>query len=224
MGNKRIRDIEGYEAFKAECSFFKCDEEYPGWVGTEKYGIITGLSKEELEEKYPQFTSIMSPYVLLDLEYGRIRAEAKRNEDKFEKRAKRNNSFFEMDEEAERFNAELSVPDFLTEMIEKQDEEAHHKEMTLICRAAMAKLTAKQQENLVNYFINGKTMQQIADENHCSKATIGVSISNAKVKFLKVYRNMLTNGTPNSMHYEGVESILNRIAASNKTDESNEDN
>lgn len=36
IANTRFGSIEGYESFKTECNFFKCDEEYPGWTGNEK--------------------------------------------------------------------------------------------------------------------------------------------------------------------------------------------
>ena len=224
MNNNQIRNIEGYETFKTDCKFFKCEEEYPGWTGKEKYGIITALTEEEFKDKYPQFAIAMSPYILLGPSFGEIRDESIRNNHKYEMRAKRTISIFEMDEEAERRNPELSVPDYFTEKIEKQEEEARRRELTDMCRVALSKLTTKQQENLVDYYINKKSMQQIADERHCSKATIGVSIVNAKDKFLKAYKNMLTNGTPLYMHYEGVDSILNRISASNNKNESNEEN
>ena len=37
MANIRFRSIEGYESFKTKCNFFRCEEEYPGWTGNEKY-------------------------------------------------------------------------------------------------------------------------------------------------------------------------------------------
>jgi len=216
MEHKRIRDIEGYEAFKAECSFFRCEEEYPGWTGNEKYGIITGLSKEELEAKFPQFIKAMSPYVLLDLEYGEIRAEAKRNDDKFEKRERFSNSLFELDEEAEAMNPELSVPNFLTEELEKQKHIAFRKKQIAICRGMLAQLSDVQKKRLLMKYILHKTETEIAEIEGTSQQAISKSLILAEKKFSEIYESGLYFDNPNSMHYEGVNSILKRITASTK--------
>ena len=204
MEKKLLRNVNGYTEFKAKYTFFDCNREYPGWTGEERYAIYADCNVSEIEKEFPELIAAMSPVLIMPTELKPIRDKYKRNEDKYEKRNKHNQSIFDLDEEAERIHPELCVPDFLTEMIEKQDEDARQQKIVNICRAALSTLTAKQQENLVDYYVNEKTMQQIADERHCSKATIGVSIVNAKEKFLKAYENMLTNGTPNSMHYEGL--------------------
>jgi len=216
MENKRIRDIEGYETFKAECSFFKCEEEYPGWTGNEKYGIITGLSKDELEAKYPQFIKVMSPYVLLDLEYGEIRAEAKRNDHKHEMRSKRTISGFEMDEEAEAMHHELSIPDYQTAIEEKEMERKHRLQMTALCRKGLSELTEIQKQTLVLKYIKKKTLKEIAALQGKSYSTVRESLESGKKKFEKVFENTRYFGTPLCMHYEGVSSILKRITASTK--------
>lgn len=48
MANIRFRSIEGYESFKTKCNFFRCEEEYPGWTGNEKYIIVTDVPEQEL--------------------------------------------------------------------------------------------------------------------------------------------------------------------------------
>lgn len=48
MKNTRISSLENYEQFKEVCSFFRLEDEYPGWTGSEKYGIITELNETEL--------------------------------------------------------------------------------------------------------------------------------------------------------------------------------
>ena len=214
MANIRLRDIEGYENFKAECSFFKCEEEYPGWTGKEKYGIITGLTKEELEAKYPQVIVAISPYILLDSEFGRIRAEAKRNEHKHEMRAKRTISIFEMDEEAEAMHSELASPDFISEMIEKQENDRVKKEKILLCREILSHLNDKQKERIVKYYILNKTIEEIAEEECCTPQAISQAILRAKKTFTKYAEKPFNSGTPLCMHYEGVSSILKRITAS----------
>lgn len=46
MANIRFRSIEGYESFKTKCNFFRCEEEYPGWTGNEKYIIVTDVPEQ----------------------------------------------------------------------------------------------------------------------------------------------------------------------------------
>lgn len=224
MTNKRIRDIEGYEAFKADCEFFRCEEEYPGWTGTEKYGIITALTKEELEAKYPQFIAAMSPYILLGSGFGEIRAESKKNDDKFEKRAMLNDHLFEMDEEAEAMHPELSVPDFLTEMIEKNDEKRKTKLAQAICCGILAQMSEVQKRRIVMRHVLNKTFDEIAEIEGCTQEAVIKSVKNAEKKFRILHEKGLVFDTPNSIHSEGVSSILDRIAASAKKNVNKEDN
>ena len=66
MKNIKLRDVEGYAEFKAECDFFRCEEEYPGWTGSERYIIISNLSEEELNAKYPLVLAAMRPFLIAD--------------------------------------------------------------------------------------------------------------------------------------------------------------
>ena len=54
MSKERLRNIPGYKEFKNIARFFFCEEEYPGWTGTEKAAVISELSAEELLKKFPE--------------------------------------------------------------------------------------------------------------------------------------------------------------------------
>lgn len=87
MKNQYIRRLEGYAAFKEECSFYRCADEYPGWTGTERYIVCAALSQEELERKYPAIMRHLSPFILIYTDGSDPLADFKRNEDKFRWRA-----------------------------------------------------------------------------------------------------------------------------------------
>lgn len=42
------------EQFDKDCKVIKLKYEYPGYTGEEKWAIITGLTEEELDEKYAE--------------------------------------------------------------------------------------------------------------------------------------------------------------------------
>lgn len=42
------------EQFKFECKVINLSYEYPGYIGEEKWAIITGLTEEELNERYAE--------------------------------------------------------------------------------------------------------------------------------------------------------------------------
>ena len=69
--------------FKKECKVIDFKYEYPGYAGDVRYGIITSLTEEELEEKYPSIVCKYKPYIILSLEIGDARADFVRNENKY---------------------------------------------------------------------------------------------------------------------------------------------
>lgn len=121
MNTKRITALEGYDRFKTECSFFLLENEYPGWTGEEKYGIITSLTEEELLARYPAIMEALSPYILLGKDYAEVRKESRYNDDKF--RYRRNNCDipFDVDDDAACHHDELTEDDFTRRLSDKED-------------------------------------------------------------------------------------------------------
>lgn len=86
---KQLNITEQEELFSTECKLINLKYEYQGYTGTEKWAVVSELSEKELFEKYPDVISRYTPCVLLSVEQGEVIAEAKRNDDKYEKRSSR---------------------------------------------------------------------------------------------------------------------------------------
>lgn len=107
MANIRLREVEGYENFKAEFEFFRCEDEYPGWTGTEKFIIVTDLSEEVVKEKYPKVLAEMKPYLIISNAIGKIRKEENNRERNHQRLAKKYESNFSFDDDTENCHEEL---------------------------------------------------------------------------------------------------------------------
>lgn len=94
MKKEFIRNLPGYAEFRTVCSFEKCEDEYPGWTGKEKYIVFSQLSRRELERRFPEITKAISPYILIDDSVSDALVEYKRNEDKHHWRAVHRQSQF----------------------------------------------------------------------------------------------------------------------------------
>lgn len=60
------------EQFKFECKVINLSYEYPGYIGEEKWAIITGLTEEELNERYAEKIASFRPFIILDLAFGDV--------------------------------------------------------------------------------------------------------------------------------------------------------
>ncbi|MBQ9030712.1 MAG: hypothetical protein IJ106_04575 [Parasporobacterium sp.] len=91
MANRKAYKETFDEAFKDDCTVINLATEYPGFEGTVKYLILTDLPREELEEKYGNILSGYSPYITWrKTDMLEIKNDFQRNEDKYAKRALRN--------------------------------------------------------------------------------------------------------------------------------------
>ena len=75
--------------FANDCKLINLRYEYHGYTGTEKWAIVTELAEEELWVKYPDVIRRYTPFILLSMAQGEVIDESYRNNDKYEKRAKR---------------------------------------------------------------------------------------------------------------------------------------
>ena len=224
MEKKLLRNIKGYTEFKEKYTFFDCNREYPGWTGEERYTIYADCDVSEIEKEFPEIIAAMSPVLIMPTELKPIRDQYKQNEDKYEKRNKHNQSIFELDEEAERIHPELCVPDFITEMEEQEIKDKHDDEIRNICGWILSKLTETQKRRLILYYVCNKKLKEIAEIEKCSIEAASKSIKNSEKIFSEFYQKGLNFSIPNSMHYEGVDSILERITASIKIENENKEN
>lgn len=222
MGKKLLRNINGFNEFKSKYTFFDCEKEYPGWTGKERYAIFADCALEQIETEYPEIIEAMKPVLLLPLSAKSARDEYRANENKYAYRNSQQYCIHEQNEETEKTFPELSVPDFVTELLALLDENSCRNNSVQLCRAALSGLTTRQMENLIYYYVNGKTFAQIAEERQCSKQAIAASVSYAKEKFIKVYKKLQSTGIPEDMNYSNVALIINRIVGLENEDESND--
>lgn len=78
------------ELFAKDCKLINLKYEYTGYIGQEKWAIVSELSEQELFEKYPDEVKKYIPFVLLSVEQGKAIQAYNRNEDKYRKRQNNN--------------------------------------------------------------------------------------------------------------------------------------
>ena len=177
MNNTRISSLENYEQFKEVCSFFKLEEEYPGWTGTEKYGIITAVSETVLQTEYAVIMKALSPYIILDMNYAAVRNESINTERRYERKKDLHESLFSFDEETEYYHAELLCPDFSEEIVASD---------TL--KYALSKLTEVQRRRVEQYFFHDMSLKEICESEGGDVTLVSVWQSiQAALKRMKKY-------------------------------------
>ena len=177
MENKRISSLENYQLFKGECSFFRLEEEYPGWTGEEKYGIITTVCEDTLLAKYPVIMEALTPYIILGEEYAGIRSQSI-NHDRRKKRNQENHeSQFAFDDETEYHHEELACPDIAEAFIRKQ-----------MVKDALSCLTEIQRSRIEKYFFQGMNYREIRESEGrtATISSISESIKNSLLK-MKIF-------------------------------------
>lgn len=176
MTNIRLRDIEGYENFKAECDFFRCEEEYPGWTGTEKYIIISDCSEEVLMAKYPLVIEAMRPFMIVGESYGTIRRESNNTERRIKRFAMTHETIFDFDEETECCNKELI------------DWNAGERiSISLEMEEALSTLTEIQQKRIRAYYFGQMTIDEIAQKEGVYNRAVRKSLQQSLEKLKKYF-------------------------------------
>lgn len=166
------------EQFGKECKVIDLKYEYPGFTGTERYGIITALSLDELNLKYGSILNRYIPFLLLNEAFGHARAEFKRNNDKFLKRSLSDHQY-SIDDEFEEHHSSFCVPDFADAVIEKCSEESPVKK-------ALRSLTTLQRQYVCRHIIDGVSLSQIAREVGKNAKTVNESYHAAIKKMKKI--------------------------------------
>ena len=65
-----IVDNALFAEFKKDCKVLSLAKEYPGYVGYEKYMILTDLTKDELNQKYSVLLNNYEPYIMVVIVHG----------------------------------------------------------------------------------------------------------------------------------------------------------
>ena len=174
MNNIRISSLENYDSFKKVCKFFRLEDEYPGWTGDEKYGIIPDVCEDILLAKYPVIMQALSPYIILGAEYSEIRKQSINHDRRHERNQANYESLFALDAETEYHHDELACPDVADAFIKKQ-----------MIKDALSSLTDIQRSRIEKYFFQGMNYREIR-ESEGRTATIQAIAESIKNSLLKL--------------------------------------
>lgn len=178
------------ELFAKDCKLINLKYEYTGYIGQEKWAIVSELSEQELFEKYPDEVKKYIPFVLLSVEQGKAIQAYNRNEDKYRKRQNNNSDAFGYDDgTTENMHSEVSVPDFIEqqEMDDYYNQRAEEKMRLFV--TAMASLTEKQHKYLVMRYVDGISARDIAKAEGVAHQVVDRHILVAKKKVEKIFGN-----------------------------------
>lgn len=175
---------ERQEQFKKECRIINLKYEYYGYVGKEKWAIVSELTEKEIIQKYPEEVKPYMPFVPLSIEQGEVIGNFNRNEDKFRKRAVNNEDAYGYDEGvSEYFHKELIAEDYW----ERQEKiEIQRVEFERLYKA-LSVLTPKQRERILQHYVQGKSSRSIGKEENVSYQVIDRSIHAAMEKMKKYF-------------------------------------
>ena len=147
--------------FANDCKLINLRYEYHGYTGTEKWAIVTELAEEELWVKYPDVIRRYTPFIMLSMAQGEVIDESYRNNDKYEKRAKRTIDVYGYEDDiSEQFHRELITP-FVDpfeqaeeERIEEEKEQLRQLEIAKV-RKVLQMLKPVQRERLIKAILLG---------------------------------------------------------------------
>lgn len=186
---------EDIEQFKKDCKLIYLDREYNGFIGNQKWAIITDLSEEELRRKYVAVLEKYIPYVLLSEAQGEPILESIRNNHKHEMRSKRTTEPFNYDDELlPLFHSELlSFVDPLEgkeNIIERVNEEHALDELIIKVHRTLSLMKPIQRDRLIKNVVRGLSSRKIAKEEGVNYSTIDKSIKAAKKNFKRIFEKL----------------------------------
>lgn len=208
---KSLSELE--RQFREECTVINMGHEYPGYIGTVKWIIITDYSRNDLEAKFMEVLKKYSPYEICPVSTKDAIAEYNRNEDKFRKRQMRNTSIFDLAETVDAWCP--AIPSFVDAQERAEREEREHDGRINAVRKALSTLTEIQLRRLCMYHLQKMTYQEIATaEGVKDHKSVRESVKAAEKKFKNVFQNTPQNGTPLSKYSEEVISLSGLVSSS----------
>ena len=187
---------EQEELFAKDCKLINLRYEYTNYTGKEKWAVVTELTEKELRKKYPDIIKRYTPFVLLSMAQGEVINEADRNDDKYEKRAKRTLDVYGYEDDiSEQFHRELITP--FADPFEQAEEERFEIEKEQLRRMEIAKVRKVlemmkpiQKERLCKVVLMGLSSRKIAQEEGVNYSAVDKSIAAAIKNFKKYYENL----------------------------------
>lgn len=187
---------EQEELFAKDCKLINLRYEYTNYTGKEKWAVVTELTEKELRKKYPDIIKRNTPFVLLSMAQGEVINEADRNDDKYEKRAKRTLDVYGYEDDiSEQFHRELITPfadpfeQAEEERLEIEREQLRRMEIAKV-RKVLAMMKPIQKERLCKVVLLGLSSRKIAQEEGVNYSAVDKSIAAAIKNFKKNYENL----------------------------------
>lgn len=187
---------EQEELFAKDCKLINLRYEYTNYTGKEKWAVVTELTEKNLRKKYPDIIKRYTPFVLLSMAQGEVINESDRNDDKYEKRAKRTLDVYGYEDDiSEQFHRELITP--FADPFEQAEEEQLEIEKEQLRRMEIAKVRKVlemmkpiQKERLCKVVLMGLSSRKIAQEEGVNYSAVDKSIAAAIKNFKKYYENL----------------------------------
>ena len=187
---------EQEELFVKDCKLINLRYEYTNYTGKEKWAVVTELTEKELRKKYPDIIKRYTPFVLLSMAQGEVINEADRNDDKYEKRAKRTLDVYGYEDDiSEQFHRELITPfadpfeQAEKEQLEIEKEQLRRMEIAKV-RKVLEMMKPIQKERLCKVVLLGLSSRKIAQEEGVNYSAVDKSIAAAIKNFKKYYENL----------------------------------
>lgn len=187
---------EQEELFAKDCKLINLRYEYTNYTGKEKWAVVTEITEKELRKKYPDIIKRYTPFVLLSMAQGEVINEADRNDDKYEKRAKRTLDVYGYEDDiSEQFHRELIMPfadpfeQAEEERLEIEKEQLRRMEIAKV-RKVLAMMKPIQKERLCKVVLLGLSSRKIAQEEGVNYSAVDKSIAAAIKNFKKYYENL----------------------------------
>ena len=153
--------------------------EYENWTGTERYAVISDFEQDYIEKEYSSELSEFKPYLYMTSEFLDVRRNFRNNNKKYEMRSLRCESVFNFDEnETEEHHTEIAFKDFVDEWIQNNE-----------LKEALISLSDIERERIFEYYIVGKTNEEIGADSGCSEAAVRKSIARGLKKLSKILKN-----------------------------------
>lgn len=165
--NYTIQELQ--EQFDVDCTILNPQFEYPGYIGEERFFIVTSLSENELKSKYKTIIVQYEPYLILDKSFVDVKEEFEKNAHKHKMRAHRTEDIYGyIDGETEIYHKEL-VTDTLFDDVIKSIEISEIYE-------AVEQLSKTQRERFIMHYRYGISSRKIADIQHINHSAVNKSL------------------------------------------------
>lgn len=169
MENRKSEEPE--EKTEEEFQVVNLKEEYgPEYNGKEVCGIITALSSEELEERWPELCELCRPYIILPPEFGEARKKFLRNEWKFKVRNRRGH-IYNLDEMTECCHPKIAIPSCEKAVVFRE-----------IIGEALEILSPVQRSRLIRSYVYGYKGREIAMQDGVAASSVSLCLMNAVKK------------------------------------------